>query len=66
MTTTSHRRDTLADIGNTRDTLSQAAAEGEVQRGKRAAWQMQALERAGDLAMDAHLVESRAMAEGAR
>lgn len=66
MTTTAHRRDILAAIGNTRDVLSQARAEGRVLRHEVNDWRADALERAGELALNGRYVESRRMAEEAR
>jgi hypothetical protein len=66
MTTTNARRDILASIGNTRDTLAQAELVGSVERGLRNDWRADALERAGELALAGRLMESRRMAEQAR
>jgi hypothetical protein len=66
MTTTTLHRDILAQIGNTRDVLSQARAEGRVIRGECLTWQEQALERAAELFLAGYYTESREMAEKAR
>jgi hypothetical protein len=66
MTTSQHKAQTLTSIGNTRDVLSQARAEGEVARGERHDWRADALERAGELALAGMWQASRAMAEQAR
>jgi len=66
MTTSAHRRATLAAISNVRDTLAQAAAEGRVQRGECNDWRMDALEHAGTLALAGRYSASREMAMSAR
>ena len=66
MTTTAHRTATLAAIGNTRDVLAQAAAEGRVTRGEVLTWREQALERAADLFQAGYYTASREQAELAR
>jgi hypothetical protein len=66
MTTAQHKAQTLARIGDTTYHIQQAAAEGLVLRGERAAWQENALERAGELALSGFYTESRKIAEAAR
>lgn len=66
MTTTNHRRDTLASIADTRRVIDQARSEGRVLRGETHDWRADALDRAGELALAGRYVESRKMAEQAR
>ena len=66
MTTSSHRRDILASIADTRRVISQAEMEGTVQRGERNDWRADALERAGELALEGRWAESRQHAAAAR
>ena len=66
MTTTTHRRDIIAAIGNTRDVLAQADAEGRVARNEINGWRADALERAADLAEAGYYRASAAMAKLAR
>jgi hypothetical protein len=63
MTTAQHKAQILADIGDTRYRLNQASAEGLVVRGERPTWQINALERAGELAQACRFVDSRRMAK---
>jgi hypothetical protein len=66
MTTTQARNAILDRIGDCDYRIAQAAAEGLVLRGERQTYQDAALERAGELALAALLMESRRMAERAR
>jgi len=51
MTTTAANRDYLEQLGNTRDVIAQAHAEGLVIRGQIPTWREDALARAGDYAL---------------
>lgn len=51
MTTSQHRTAILDRIANTRDVISQAAAEGRVARGETPTWRENALERMAELFM---------------
>jgi hypothetical protein len=62
MTTTRANAEYLEQLGNTRDVISQAHAEGLVIRGQMPTWRENALERAGDYALAGEWSESRRMA----
>ena len=66
MTTTTHHRDILASIADTRRVIDQARAEGRVVRGEANDWRADALDRAGELALSGRYQDSRTMAEQAR
>jgi hypothetical protein len=63
MTTSQHAAQTLAAIGNTRDTIAQAHAEGLVIRGQIPTWREDALARAGDYALAGEWSKSREFAQ---
>jgi hypothetical protein len=63
MTTDAHRRQTLEAIANTRDVITQAAAEGLVLRGQIPTWREDALARAGDYAWAGEWTKSREFAQ---
>jgi hypothetical protein len=63
MTTTAANRTELDRIGNTRDTIAQAHAEGLVIRGQIPTWREDALARAGDYAWAGEWTKSREFAQ---
>jgi hypothetical protein len=63
MTTSQHAAQTLESIGNTRDTIAQAHAEGLVIRGQIPTWREDALARAGDYALAGEWTKSREFAQ---